>query len=36
MTTTERYKAAKELYREIGVDTDAALKTLKRCVLLVV
>ena len=30
MTTTERYEAAKELYREIGVDTDAALKTLKR------
>ena len=30
MTTTERYKAAKELYREIGVDTDAALKILKK------
>ena len=29
MTTTERYEAAKELYREIGVDTDAALETLK-------
>ena len=30
MTTTERYKAAKELYREIGVDTDVALKILKK------
>ena len=30
MTTTERYEAAKELYREIGVDTDAALKILKK------
>lgn len=30
MTTQERYLAAKEAYREIGVDTDKALEILKR------
>lgn len=29
MTTTERYAAAKEAFAAIGVDTDAALETLK-------
>ena len=30
MTTTERYISAKEIFAAIGVDTDAALETLKR------
>ena len=28
MTIKERYEEAKEIYRKIGVDTDAALKAL--------
>lgn len=30
MTTTERYASAKEMFAKIGVDTDAALDTLKQ------
>ena len=30
MTTTERYVSAKQIFAAIGVDTDAALETLKR------
>ncbi len=29
MTVKERYEAAKEIYRAVGVDTDAALEALK-------
>lgn len=29
MTTQERYEAAKEMYKAVGVDTDRALETLK-------
>lgn len=29
MTTTERYESAKEMFRKAGVDTDAAMETLK-------
>ena len=29
MTTKERYDSAKELYKEIGVDTDKAIESLK-------
>ncbi len=28
MTTKERYEAAREAYRAVGVDTDEVLKTL--------
>ena len=30
MTNKERYEAAKEMYAEIGVDTDQALEVLKK------
>lgn len=30
MTTYERYSAAREIYREAGVDTDAAIEAVKR------
>lgn len=30
MTGTERYEEAKKIYKEIGVDTDAAIESLKR------
>ena len=30
MTTEERYEAARKMYQELGVDTDAALGTLKK------
>lgn len=29
MTTTQRYESAREMYREMGVDTDKAMETLK-------
>lgn len=29
MTNKERYEAAKEMYAEIGVDTDQAMEVLK-------
>ncbi len=30
MSTVQRYESAKELYTKIGVNTDAALKELKK------
>ena len=30
MTTAERYASAKEMFAAVGVDTDAALKTLRQ------
>ena len=33
MTQAERYRAAKERYAEIGVDTEAAIAKLKSCLL---
>ena len=30
MTTTEKYQYAKEAYGKTGVDTDAAIETLKK------
>ena len=30
MTTYERYQAAKAIYREMGVDTDAAIEAVKK------
>lgn len=30
MTTSERYASAKEMFASLGVDTDAALETLRK------
>lgn len=30
MTVTKRYEDAREIFRKAGVDTDAAIETLKR------